>query len=180
MQGFISSFIILLIALQTSGRLLVFKLQQYHIRAQVKQQIKAGVPEDELVLLKIPAALEQGHNRVFQRIHAREFRYHGQMYDIVRQQSRGDTTWYYCVSDEQETLLFARLDELVQQNMTGTQPHNSQIEMLLRLLGALYFYDGIQQLEISRDAAAQLAALFQFRVKTWKAHPATPPPEQAA
>ncbi len=179
MQSVISSFVILLIMLQTTGRLIVFKLQQYQIRAQVKQQIKAGVPEDELVLLKIPAVLEQGHNRVFQRIHAREFRYHGQMYDIVRQQSKGDTTWYYCVSDEQETLLFARLDELVHQNMTGTQPH-SKIEMLLRLLGALYLDDENNQLEISRAAAVQLAALFQFRLKTWKAVPAIPPPEQTA
>src|SRR5512145_2319928 len=87
---------------QGAGHFFVFKIQQHEIRREMKRRIKAGVPETELVLFKI---LDQKPDPAFQRVDAHEFRFDGKMYDIVRRESHGDTTWYYCLSDELETQL---------------------------------------------------------------------------
>jgi hypothetical protein len=161
---------------QAAGQLFVFKIQQYEIRQEIKEQIKAGVPEAELVLLKIPKALEEIPHPAFQRIHKREFRYDGKMYDIVRQIAHGDTTWYYCLCDEKETQLLANLDELVKQDMTGNPQHRKQIDELLRLLGALYCSHKTAGLFIFPNEQ-NVATLFFFSLKTWDFLPSTPPPE---
>jgi hypothetical protein len=161
---------------QAAGHFFVFKILQHEIRREIKQQIKAGVPEAELVLLKIPRNLEEKNNPIFQRIHEREFRYGGDMYDIVRQETNGDTTWYYCLADEKETLLFANLDELVKQDMAGNPQHRKQIDELLRLFGALYFSHKIDDLFIFSNQQ-KAATFFFFSLKTWDFPPSTPPPE---
>lgn len=90
---------------------LFFHYKQQQIRKNIKRQIKAGVPEEDLVLLRIPIAIESGTHPDFQRIHAREFRYRGMMYDIIRQETGQDTTLYWCILDVKESGLFAMLDQ---------------------------------------------------------------------
>jgi hypothetical protein len=176
MQNLAAIALLLFVLLQSAGYLLVFKIQQHAIRHEIKQQIKAGVPEAELVLLKIPKTLEEKPHPTFQRIHKREFHYDGKMYDIVRQESHGDTTWYYCLADEKETQLFANLDELVKQDMAGNPQHRKQIDELLRLMGALYCSLKTESFFIFSNEQ-RAAAFFFFSLKTWDFSPSTPPPE---
>jgi hypothetical protein len=55
--------------------------------------------------------------KTFQRIDERKCRYDGVLYDVVRQEIHGDTTWYYRLRDEDETRLFANLDELAKKHI---------------------------------------------------------------
>lgn len=176
MRSVVATVLLLSMLFQAAGYLFVFKIQQYQIRQEIKQQIKAGVPEAELVLLKIPKTLEEKPHPTFQRIDKREFRYDGKMYDIVRQEGHGDTTWYYCLSDEKETQLFANLDELVEQDMTENPQHRKQIDALLYLLGALYCSHKTEDIFIFSNEQS-VATLFFFSLKTWDFLPSTPPPE---
>ncbi len=50
----------------------------------------------------------------FQRIDHKEFRYKGFMYDIVREIKTGQTTVFFCLPDNKETSLFARLNRVNQ------------------------------------------------------------------
>lgn len=158
---------------QAAGYFFVFKILQHEIRQEIKQQIKAGVPEADLVLFKI---FEGKPHPAFQRVEEHEFRYHSKMYDIVRQEAHGDTTWYYCLADEKETQLFANLDELVKQDMAGNPQHRKQIDELLRLFGALYFSHKIDDFFIFSNEQ-KAATFFSFSLKTWDFSPSTPPPE---
>jgi len=107
---------------------LVFSLQIRAARHEIKQRIKAGVPEEDQVLLKIPMALEQTPNSTFVRIHSREFRYKGEMYDILKKEIRGDTTWYTCIHDVKESGIFKDLDKRVTNFLANNpgQKHQSQ------------------------------------------------------
>jgi hypothetical protein len=173
MRRAISISLLLSMLLQAAGYFFVFKILQHEIRQEIEQQIKAGVPETELVLLKI---FEAKPHLAFQRVEEHEFRYDGKMYDIVRQEAHGDTTWYYCLADEKETQLFANLDEVVKQDMTGNPQHWKQIDELLRLLGALYCSHKTEGLFIFSNEQ-NVATLFFFSLKTWDFIPSTPPPE---
>jgi hypothetical protein len=175
-RSIISILLLLLVLLQSAGYQLIFKIQQHEIRQEIKQQIKAGVPEAELVLLKIPRKLEEKINPVFQRIHEREFRYCGSMYDIVRQETRGDTTWYYCVSDEKETLLFANLDEMARKEMNQNPQRREQNEKLQRLLDSWFFSHREDTPFIHSAEEVELPSC-SLRLKTWIGTPLTPPPE---
>ena len=123
----------------SAGCVLLLKLQQYQVRQEVKQRLKAAVPAEELVLLKIARQLEQDGSPAFERIHSREFRYRGQLYDIVRQEAHEDTTWYYCLHDAQETRLFAQLEDLTDQELDRTGTRQKQRILLFKLLSSLYF-----------------------------------------
>ncbi|MEZ4721380.1 MAG: hypothetical protein R2813_05820 [Flavobacteriales bacterium] len=109
--------LVTLLLLQMQGRWVIFKLQQTAIRHEVKQQIKAGVPEEDLVTLKIAKLWEAEPNNRFEREHSREFRFDGEMYDIVRTEDRGDTTVYLCIHDVKESGLFAELEEMIEEEI---------------------------------------------------------------
>jgi len=162
--------------LQAAGYFFVFKLQQHEIRQEIKQQIKAGVPEEELVLFKIPQILGEKPPATFQRIHAREFRYNGKLYDIVREETHGDTTWYYCLPDEKETQLFANLDELVKRDMDQNPARQQQRERILQLFGPLFF-SRHQDFPFLDSAEEVKFAADRFGLKIWIDPPPTPPPE---
>jgi hypothetical protein len=165
--------LLFMLLFQATGHIFVFKIQQHEIRREIKRRIKAGVPETELVLFKI---LDEKPDPAFQHVEEHEFRYDGKMYDIVRGESHGDTTWYYCVSDEMETQLFANLEDLVKKDMTGNPQHRKQIDELLRLSGAWYCSPQTGDLFIFSTEQNPLTFL-TFSLKTWDLPPSTPPPE---
>lgn len=83
------------------------------IRAEV-HEIKQDTAGAESTLIKIPVKwLEEGHPQLVW-TEEDEFRYFGEMYDILRQEVHHDTIWYYCYHDEAETALlnglFAKLE----------------------------------------------------------------------
>jgi hypothetical protein len=158
---------------QPAGYLFIFKIQQCVFREEIKQQIKAGVPEEDLVLLKIARTLEAKPDPAFRRIHEGEFRYNGEMYDIIRRETHGDTTWYYCLSDEKETQLFANLDDLVKRQNTEQQ---QQLARLLHLIGSLFF-DSRDEVHLVYSAEEIELPNYLFSLKTWADTPPTPPPE---
>jgi len=99
----------------------VFKFKQYGIRKAIKKEIKQGIPEADQVKIKIPKSWETDNHPDFQRIHAGEFRYKGQMYDILWYENQGDTTLYGCVWDTKESVLFSQLDDLTARKMGSSE-----------------------------------------------------------
>ncbi len=162
--------------IQSAGHLLVFKVQQAQIRREIKQQIKAGVAEEELVLLKIPGVLEESSNPVFQRIHSREFRYKGRMYDIIRQVDHGDITWYYCIVDVKESGLFASLENSIKFELHHSTERKKQSERVLRLLAGLYIndFDNSEKVYFNDEFTD---TIYNFTIKTWNSFPVPPPPK---
>ncbi len=102
------------------GYLALFAFLQYRVRADMKTKIKSSVPESELVLLAFPSqALEEG-SCALQWLDDHEFRYDGNMYDIVGVHLRADSTFFLCLNDTQEEKLFEDLDLHVQRQMANS------------------------------------------------------------
>lgn len=70
----------------------------------------AGMPRDMLVLLKFTE--EEKTSRLRWK-HSREFEFEGEMYDICDRETRGDTTFYWCFHDREETQLNRQLAALL-------------------------------------------------------------------
>ncbi len=86
------------------------------IRYEVRERFEEKSPENQAstTLLKIPLSwIEQGHPELIW-TEDDEFRYYGEMYDILSQEQRGDTIWYTCFHDKAETELMDGVFEKMQ------------------------------------------------------------------
>lgn len=122
---------------QSTGLYLLHTVQVGLVRHEMKQRIKAGVPEEDLVVLKITKS-EEENPQVFERKHSREFLYKGEMYDVMRSSQVGDTTIYTCIHDVKESRLFARLDRMVLDELNGNENQKKHREMMLGFFQKVY------------------------------------------
>lgn len=81
-----------------------FRYQQSNIRSQIKKQIKSGLSDSNLTEIVVNGA---NMHLVHWTKEGEEFRYRGEMYDIVRTEIRDNGTAYVCMNDMQETDLYA-------------------------------------------------------------------------
>lgn len=102
------------------GYLALFSVLQHRVQNEVKNMLKAGVSEKELVQFAFHTpSLDNGTYQV-QWIETNEFRYEKNMYDVVHSSTMYDTTYFFCIDDTQEKRLFENLDSHVQREMDGS------------------------------------------------------------
>lgn len=115
---------------------MVFKMEQFRIRREMKHQIKAGIPEDELHEFNFSIKDYEQLDWVRPDV---EFRIGNEMFDIVRSMTRGDSIQLNCVNDKEEAVLFTQLDELIQKKMEQeSNANNSPLSKLVKLSKVFY------------------------------------------
>lgn len=116
----------------------MFRIQQFEVRKEIKKKIKNNVPENELTLLSFhPSSKEYSE---IEWIKPHEFRYKGQLFDIVRQSTGNNGTIHYkCINDKQEEILFENLEEWVQKNIESDNNSDPSSKNILKLFSLLYF-----------------------------------------
>jgi hypothetical protein len=82
------------------------------IKKDMENHIIAGICKSDLVLLIFST---EETRTLLRWEHSREFEYNRQMYDIVETKSLGDTVYYWCRWDQEETKLNEQLRELAAQ-----------------------------------------------------------------
>ncbi len=169
------SMLILLLVFHSAGHFIVFKVLEYKTKKEIKTRIKLGVSEDELVLLKIPKSMEEKPNKYFQRIHEKEFRYKGEMYDIVKKENKTDTTYYYCIHDVKESKLFANLDTLIKNELNSPEK-KKELSGLIQILNGNYFKTDIE-IAIKPFISERIFENYSPALILIKNSPLTPPPK---
>lgn len=86
----------------TFGYYAVYRINRASVRAEMKKTL--ACKEKKLLVLTI---FNPARDPGFRRIHEKEFMYHGAMYDVVREETQGLTTVFYCVRDFKEEMLIA-------------------------------------------------------------------------
>ncbi len=118
------------------GDLLVFSIVRADIRRNIQKKIKAEIPGASLTLIKISNA-NQPKDFTFTEA-GREFRYRGQMYDIVHTEVKDDTTYYKCIHDEKETVLYANLNHQIHDEYAANPIHHEKQNKLLKKIPKVY------------------------------------------
>lgn len=83
--------------------------QKIQIKKEVKEYIDSNTDAERLVLLKF-TELEKQEKLHWE--HSAEFEYQNQMYDVVKSEVHGDTTFYWCWHDIEETEINQQLKAL--------------------------------------------------------------------
>jgi hypothetical protein len=114
------------------GFYLVFNIEKDTIKEEIKEKLINSLPENELSLIKISSG---EYSQITWTEEGREFRYNGNMFDVVKIKIRTDTTYYYCYIDQKENKLFSNLDELVKDQTDSSKSKTNQKKQEI-----IYFY----------------------------------------
>ena len=109
--------------------------QKLQTRRKVERDIFPDKDHDGLVLLKFTKKDEQ---KLLRWEHSREFEYADQMYDVVKTEAHGDTSYYWCWWDKAETKLNQQLEELLVSKQSKHPIQSSPQEKLIDFFKSLY------------------------------------------
>jgi hypothetical protein len=104
-----SIFFILVLFAPSTGTYLCLLHRKEMVRMQVNESIREGIDKERLVLLGF--TMEETETELRWE-HSREFEYKSQMYDIVETKIVGDSIYYRCWWDIEETLIKNMISEL--------------------------------------------------------------------
>jgi hypothetical protein len=110
------------LVLPTLGGYAWLRYQKSEIRKEVENHRERGFTEEDLVLLRFS---QMETRKLLRWEHPAEFEYLGQMYDIVRSEEQGDSLYYWCYWDEEETVLNREIAEL-EKSLFDTNPQQQE------------------------------------------------------
>jgi len=96
--------------------------KKYRVKKEIKKRIISRLDKAELVLLKF--SKDQALSELIWE-HSKEFEYHNQMYDVVETETLGDSIFYWCWWDHEETKLNKELSAWVLKTL-GKDPQNKE------------------------------------------------------
>jgi hypothetical protein len=116
MPKLISFLLLFLFLWQIGGYLLEFEIESSRVRKELKKLSKEAVPLNQLVYFQFSAKEIQSLTWTKKN----EFKKDGHFYDVVwRHHLKGGLIELQCVSDDQETELFKKLDQYVSVNLAN-------------------------------------------------------------
>jgi hypothetical protein len=132
---FYSGFLLLIVLAGIGGYYPLFKLEQWHLRQEVKAQIKQGLNKKDLH--RVEVTLKDQGEIIWER-RGEEFEYRGNMYDVVHADTVGQTIIYYCIDDRAENELSDKLERMMEQEH-GKYPSRHKTSSFIKLLSAFVY-----------------------------------------
>lgn len=138
----------------------VYNIWLYSVKKEVKEKLESNFPEEKKVI-KVPSSWAENPPEEFKWHEPHEFEYRGQMYDIIHQETHGDTIWYYCYWDQAETKLLNDLAEYVSNYLQQDQAKQQKYVSLKQHLDKIFLpsYAGIPS-----DLFSQTATNFSHKI----------------
>lgn len=117
MRKFIAFLFISFLIWNYAGFYGYFHLESLNLRKELKTKLKLSYPKEDL--RDFTFSKNEIANLTWTK--RNEFVWRSNMYDVVYSDTseKGDSIHYQCISDVQETLLFARLDCLISNDLSG-------------------------------------------------------------
>jgi hypothetical protein len=147
-------------------------LKKEAVRQEVRHRLLAGMDQDELVLLAFDRDEAQSELRWE---HAGEFEFQGVMYDVAETHAKGDSVYYRCWPDGEETKLNHRIAELVD-HVLGHDSQRTENQKRLADYFSSLFCERISGWQPAIPPAGQQIPAESFRLLTVFHTPPVPPP----
>ena len=137
--------------------------------------MKKAIPEDEQLLWKFSTE-DARHKLEWE--HSREFEYKGEMYDVIRSETKGDSIWYWCYWDRKETKLKKEMNVLLVNLLGPGQQSKNEGRQLQDFFKSLF----LPVVSIKQDLAAgnvhqHNLVPYHFSLHAFDRIPPVPPPE---
>lgn len=153
----------------------ILHYQKYVIKTNVKKKISKNISKNELVLLKFS---QKDTQTQLHWEHNKEFEYEGEMYDVVKSQTKGDSIWYWCWWDKAETQVKWQLNQLIAQNCHQNPQYQKNQFLLIHFVNGLFpliFQNW--QVVLFTSVHKILYMPYQQSIKMITSQPSVPPPQ---
>lgn len=173
MRSIYSVIFLILMVLPFVGAWIWLEGRMHAARYDARIAMSATDQEESLVLWKFT---QQEVNTVLRWEHDREFEYDGEMYDVVRSEAHGDTTWYWCHHDRKETKVRKALASFVAAWMGAGPQQQQDQQRLFDFFKSLYSSNAPQVAHLLPDIGPIPAVPFTGQLLEIAASPDAPPP----
>ncbi len=120
-------FIVLAFAFNSFGFIVYFLIEIENAKEEAFEKIAESRTGEIIEVISVPVSqLENGID--IQRINAKEIRYHGKMYDLVKEEKQLDMITFYCIYDEKEDGLEKDFSNNLQKNFNHKSVTNTQLQ----------------------------------------------------
>lgn len=160
----ISILLIFVFTFNIGGSLLVYGALRFKIKSEIKKQIENGIDTTELNSIEINSETNCKIQWVEDN---KEFKYNGEMYDVVSVKVSGGKKYLQCINDKKENNLIA--------NFVVNKELAKKIKRVLKFLNMTYISKNINWLDVVVKQE-QIAAT-QFFQYFYVLNVPHPPPE---
>lgn len=168
MRKSVSILLMPILLFNLGGYYLWFSALQFKRQEEVRQEIRKGLKEEDLTLFVVPAEGESGLHWIKP---DKEFRYKGEMYDVVKIKTFQQKKYCYCLNDSKEKQLITHFN----------RSHNSKRDTEKKLKSGFSYSSYFPQYTLARN---QYAVDLDFTAPCIMYSPASvdilsPPPKSA-
>lgn len=108
-------FLLVLFLYNQVGYFVAFKTKQYFIRKEVKSLVLSELPKEKLE--KITFQLNSDNYKKLYWENSHEFKWKGNLYDVIKQEQRDEYITFYCLQDKNEDAILSQLDNHIQKHI---------------------------------------------------------------
>jgi hypothetical protein len=105
-----------------------YSFERENIRAGVKSRIRSGIDRKELTMISLHTSILDSE---LHWVKPHEFRFRGEMFDVVETTVSNDTVHYLCYPDEKENILNKKITGMVN-DAFGQHPANQEHQKQIR------------------------------------------------
>src|SRR3989339_594589 len=118
--------VVLVFAFNSFGFVFYFLIERENAKEEAFKKMVLPESKEKIEILSISkSVINEG--KIFQRIHKKEIKYEGKMYDIVKEEKRSDRIIFYCIHDEKEDKLEKDFAKTVNKNLNQKAVTGSSI-----------------------------------------------------
>jgi hypothetical protein len=152
------------------------QVEKASLKREIKWKMIGGLDQNELVLLKFS---KEETKEKLQWEHSKEFEYNGQMYDVVSKEIRGDTIYYRCWWDHEETALNKKLQQLVAQTFDKDKDKQRTQNQLTIYLQSFFCSTLFEWQATVPEYLVEIyqTIVYEDNFSTIRLSPPTPPPQ---
>lgn len=165
-------FLILLLLAISPVSHITFQWMLKSVRTNARHKIKETVPEECLVHFSFKSSEQPNWTRP-----GKEFEYKDMRYDIVRLVTNEDGWSCACISDEDEAMLFAGMNQLTHgdsKNQPDSLPSKVMKVIQFQFVGNFHATPQLSRAEAIISDPTTFG--YRFSIKTWRGETNVPPP----
>ena len=116
--------------LKMGGYYAILSIEREEIREKIEQKIIKSLKKSDLICI---VANDENLPKIIWERPEKEFHYEGSLYDVAYVETISGINYYYCLSDQDETILEAKIDKLLE-NQTDKSPPGNQSKLIVHFI----------------------------------------------
>ena len=146
-----------------------------YAKYEAREQVCRNLPNNKLTRISDIAGRDRN---IHWKEKGKEFRYNGNMYDVVRTLKKGDTTIYYCYADVRESKLISEIDKQVNDYLKAHPTESQKGNNLLKKVMGLFYISTSDDLYKILNAGETLTILMIVHFPDSYTGIKSPPPKE--